>query len=769
VKITRKIALLIAVPLVAVLVFAALAVAATTGQARAAQRLRSLVQVSAAQAGLAQRLQAERALAVARLTGVPGVADDFDQAVADTDAAVGAYRAARAALGSPPAGAAALLAQVDTQLGLLGGLREQVRSDRGVASGAAFGYRIVIASTIAFRQAAAQAGGASAVVADRMRAAVELSQAAEALGQQQVTVLQAAAFGVLTPVAARDVASARSAYTDAVDSFLALAPPPWQGWWQASLVGDQVAQAQMLQDAVGRAAAVAVLRVDTGAWIQLVTGRVDAVHQVEAHADAQVLDQVGALRAGAWRSAGAQTGAVLLTVVLAVLVGFGLGRPILRGLHRLREGAQLVAFTRLPQAVAALESAELVAAAPSRLVAQVEPIGVGGRDEIAEVATALDAVHREAVRIAAEQALSRLGVQVMFVTLARRLQARVGQLTTLLDTAERDEQDPAVLDRLFGIDHGVSLMRRTTDSLLVLGGQGQARVRPEDVELAKVLQAAAGHVQDYRRVEYRHVDDGVRISAALVDDVVLLLAELVDNATTYSQGPVMVDARLLGDRVVVQVVDHGVGIEQARRAELNRRLAHPPRVDVDAVRAMGLSVVGLLAARHDLAVELRPGVGGGTIAELTLRAGLWSLAPARPAHTRPELPAPPTPPAVVPRQRGGQVPTPACADTVELPIYQAVTRTQDQPPAAAPNLVDQRQPVPDGEGLRTAHGLPRRRPRTPGHDAGDARAVVPPSQPPRDPLLVAAALAAWGRGVAGGRMPHLQPLPVGDSTGAIDA
>src|SRR5262249_31721731 len=94
----------------------------------------------------------------------------------------------------------------------------------------------------------------------------------------------------------------------------------------------------------------------------------------------------------------------------------------------------------------------------------------------------------------------------------------------------------------------------------------------------------------------------------------------IDNATTYSppESEVWVAARALGDRIIIQIGDIGVGLSPQRREQLNRLLAQPPAIDIAAVRAMGLTVVGHIAARYRIRGELRPGQGIGTTAEVTL-------------------------------------------------------------------------------------------------------------------------------------------------------
>ena len=60
--------------------------------------------------------------------------------------------------------------------------------------------------------------------------------------------------------------------------------------------------------------------------------------------------------------------------------------------------------------------------------------------------------------------------------------------------------------------------------------------------------------------------------------------------------------------VLIEVSDSGVGIPEARLAEMNWRLDNPPVIDVSVSRHMGLFAVARLAERHGVRVRLRPAV-----------------------------------------------------------------------------------------------------------------------------------------------------------------
>ncbi|MEK8106060.1 ATP-binding protein [Micromonospora sp. M12] len=301
---------------------------------------------------------------------------------------------------------------------------------------------------------------------------------------------------------------------------------------------------------------------------------------------------------------------VLLALILTALVTWAVARQITRRLRRLRDAANAVAFEQLPAVVAQLQQPGSATVDPHRLAHQQSSAALepSSDDEIGELGQAFSAVHQAAVRTAAEQAVMRANTADIFIHLSRREQRLVDAVLAQVDLVERDETDPDRLDQLYTLDNLATRMGRINASLLVLGGVGVGRVRQRDVPLQQVLQAALSQIEHYARIRLGMIDGDVAVAAKTVDEVVHLLAELMDNATTYSPpgSETWVSGRSLGDRVIVQISDEGVGLSAPRMQQLNELLARPPAIDVAAVRAMGL-VVGQLAARLGASVQLRRG------------------------------------------------------------------------------------------------------------------------------------------------------------------
>ncbi|MEV6979475.1 nitrate- and nitrite sensing domain-containing protein [Kitasatospora sp. NPDC093806] len=312
-------------------------------------------------------------------------------------------------------------------------------------------------------------------------------------------------------------------------------------------------------------------------------------------------------------------------IIAAVLTGY-VARSMILGMRTLRNAALDIADHRLPDLVEKLSKTD-----PDRVDTNVTPIPLYGKDEIGEVARAFDQVHRQAVALAAEQALLRGNVNAIFTNLSRRSQGLIQRQLALITDLENNEADPDQLENLFKLDHLATRMRRNGENLLVLAGEEAGRRWNTPVPLVDVLRAAASEVEQYERVELAGIPEAEVVGAA-VTDLVHLLAELLENATSFSspQTRVLVNATRLPDgRVLVEIHDKGIGLTAEDFAEINEKLAEPPTVDATISRRMGLFVVGRLSQRHDIRVQLRPsGESAGTTSLVMLPPFVTQMAAA---------------------------------------------------------------------------------------------------------------------------------------------
>ncbi|KAF3467686.1 nitrate- and nitrite sensing domain-containing protein [Streptomyces sp. Tu 3180] len=350
-------------------------------------------------------------------------------------------------------------------------------------------------------------------------------------------------------------------------------------------------------------------------WLDDSSTKIQQMKNIELHLLEEMEQKARELRSATERDA--IVSGVLILIVLGVsLVGaFVVARSMIRSLRRLEETATKVAQERLPELVKQLSESD-----PQDVDTSVESVGVHSRDEIGRVAAAFDDVHREAVRLAAEQALLRGNVNAMFTNLSRRSQGLIQRQLSLISELESREADPDQLSSLFKLDHLATRMRRNGENLLVLAGEEPGRRWTRPVPLVDVLRAAASEVEQYERIELASVPS-TEVAGRVVNDLVHLLAELLENATSFSspQTKVKVTGHALPDgRVLIEIHDTGIGLSPEDLAAINERLASPPTVDVSVSRRMGLFVVGRLSQRHGIRIQLRPSDSGGTTALVML-------------------------------------------------------------------------------------------------------------------------------------------------------
>ncbi|WP_245848758.1 sensor histidine kinase [Lentzea kentuckyensis] len=378
-------------------------------------------------------------------------------------------------------------------------------------------------------------------------------------------------------------------------------------------------------------------RVDPVEWWEQMTSVVDQMRDVQRAAGEDLRQRAVELRDDA-------TVALIVSLVLAVLaVGLEVAlvvrclRSIVRPLATLATEAHDIAARRLPNSVAAWQSPDANAPAPP------EPVRTPARagEEIASVARALDRVQSTAFELASEQALVRRNTTESLANLGRRNQNLVRRQLGFISEFERDELDPAALAKLFELDHLATRMRRNAESLLVLVGEQSPRRWTEPLAITDVIRAGLSEVEDYRRVALRRVEN-VLVTGAVVSELAHLLAELIENALAFSPPDVDVEIHggSVGTRYMLAVVDHGVGMSAEQLARANARLRGEEDFIVAPTRFLGHYVVGRLAERLGVEVELIAAPVSGIVARVLLPAEILADAAAvAPAVAPPETPA----------------------------------------------------------------------------------------------------------------------------------
>ncbi len=305
--------------------------------------------------------------------------------------------------------------------------------------------------------------------------------------------------------------------------------------------------------------------------------------------------------------------AVLLAAGIAV---FLVSRAITRPLRELTAQATDMAHKRLPTAVLDVLQTPL---GDDVAVPVVQPVGVVTRDEVGDVADAINTVQDSALNLAVEQAVLRRNIADSFVNLGRRNQHLLGRQLDFITELEVNETNPDVLSNLFRLDHLATRMRRNAESLLLLAGVEPPRKWAAPVRITDCIRAALGEVEDYPRVIDRGVEPATLIGAVAAD-IAHLLAELIDNALIYSppDKAVEVRGRLRPDGYTLAIVDAGLGMLPDELEQANRRLAGAESFTIAPSKYLGHYVAGNLAARHNIVVSLHNSPGNGVTATVAL-------------------------------------------------------------------------------------------------------------------------------------------------------
>ena len=458
-------------------------------------------------------------------------------------------------------------------------------------------------------------GASDATLGQAIRVLGLVSRMKEQASQQRAILTYGLLVGQLSPNEQLALNSALSDQQSNLASFNTTASIAQRNLWNNSVARSFVFEANAQEtQAISILAQTGSLKTDTttvDTWYGAMSNEIDSqMGSVEQALSAQISSRAASLHKSALTAAIVVGAAVLLVLALSLFLTVLIGRSMVRPLRRLRAGALEVAGVRLPEMVRRMSEADGGGSF------DVAPIDVDSSDEIGEVARAFDQVHREALRLAANEAALRGNVNAMFVNLSRRSQSLVERQIRLIDDLEQGEQDPERLSNLFQMDHLATRMRRNSENLLVLAGHEVSRRWNQPVALVDVLRAAVSEIEQYERVSM-NVQPGISVRGQAVNDVVHLVAELVENATSFSSAetPVTVSGHLLNSGgVLLDISDQGVGMGAEEMAHANWRLDNPPVVDVAVSRRMGLFVVARLAARHGIRVRLRPATTGGLTA-----------------------------------------------------------------------------------------------------------------------------------------------------------
>ncbi|WP_203182663.1 nitrate- and nitrite sensing domain-containing protein [Streptomyces pratensis] len=632
-RISTRLVSLLALPVVAATTLGGLRINESMNDMDQLEHMQLLTQMTRKATALANALQEERDRAAGPLSnGVKATDYKVTQPRERTDRAKAAFFEATDEIGNTPGDAAldsihASVSQIGTQLGNITSIRKDAYAAGSPSLNTVDQYSQLITSLLSLSQDMAQATSNPEMI-KRTRALAAFSSSKEYASVERAIIAAAlpGASSDKTHLNDNDQAFGRNALSKA-SSTLKTFETTYESTGKSSaellaplesgnpeITAADIYAKKVLDSPLGMEGSGGKTRTHLD-WYDQSSNKINAMNTIEATLLGEMESKARELREESQRDA-ILNGAIILIVLGVSLVGaFVVARSMIRSLRRLQDTATRVAQDRLPELVKQLSETD-----PQDVDTSVESVGIHSRDEIGQVATAFDDVHREAVRLAAEQALLRGNVNAMFTNLSRRSQGLIQRQLSLISELESREADPDQLSSLFKLDHLATRMRRNGENLLVLAGEEPGRRWTRPVPLVDVLRAAASEVEQYERIELAAVP-ATEVAGRVVNDLVHLLAELLENATSFSspQTKVRVTGHALPDgRVLVEIHDTGIGLSPEDLAAINERLASPPTVDVSVSRRMGLFVVGRLSLRHGIRIQLRPSDSGGTTALVML-------------------------------------------------------------------------------------------------------------------------------------------------------
>lgn len=500
-------------------------------------------------------------------------------------------------------------------------------------------------------------------------------------------------------------------------------PQPDRGDYARLLNSPVLLSLQTLQDQVMRAMPGTAPFVGAAQWRDAVTAAIDALRTMVLDLADRTVVRFRPAAIGILVRLVLAAGLGLIAVILSIRFTIRALRSLQEQLAELKAAALELAHERLPRVVARLRDGEEVD------VGEAAPPLAFGDDDIGQVGRAFDVVQQTAIQATVDQAELRRGVRDVFLSLAHRIQALVHRQLKLIDTMERRAATDEELARLFQIDHLATRMRRNAENLVVLSGVPASRTYRATVPMVDVLRAALAEVEDYPRVRLRAAEPAA-LAGHAAGDVIHLLAELMENAVQFSppHTDVHVTGRATPGGYLVEIEDRGLGMTDVALQESNLQLADPPEFQLTGAARLGFFVVGRLARRHQLVVQLRRSAYDGVTAAVLLPTELVSR----------------TAPEVGDRPRERLLATVAGATAVSPPVRERATGGDSAEPAAVTGT--------DGDDTRyTPVGLPWRekrpkravpRPR----DLSEAERLPPePGSYPngREPREVSRMLAAY--------------------------
>jgi HAMP domain-containing protein len=453
---------------------------------------------------------------------------------------------------------------------------------------------------------------------EAVRASVALARAKEFADHQRGLLADVFARHAFAPGQYGKLTSLAAVEVIYVAQFESAATPQQLDLYRKAVQGPQIERVERMRHEAVSTGGAGPVTGDAATWFQASSVKLDELRRVEQRLSSDIVATSASIKSHADRRALLYTLLLLAALALAVGVSLATARSLIRRLGRLKDVAHDVAERKLPDVVSRLREGESVDLATE----SATPIDAQARDEIGQLGEAFSFVHQVAVQLAGREAALRRSVGDMFLNLARRSQSMVErQLELIGDLGKRNLGEAMV--EVSELDHLAGRMRRNAENLIVLSGAEPVRRWRGPVNVQDVVVAAIDEVREHGRVALLPVQP-TRVAGHAASDVVRLLAELLENALSFSapETKALVAGQVLPTTYLLEIEDQGIGMSDEQLADVNHRLSEPPDVDLAQAKMLGFFVVGQLAARHGIKVQLRRSRHGGVAALVLLPANL---------------------------------------------------------------------------------------------------------------------------------------------------
>jgi hypothetical protein len=251
-RIRSKLALILFVPLVAVLALATLRLVEVGNRARDAGRVEALTRLAASVSDVTEHVHGERMAAAAYLASATPNAAPYNAAIRETDTRVQTYTDKERALADPPAAVRAQLNSIDDDLRGLDAVRRSILDRTGIAVLASVErYDDLIEALVGYGEVLSRSVSENSVAAD-LRVLTAFSHALEATTDQEATAYATQIAGDLSDQQRTAIIATQARRQETLLDFAQIASPTQRALVDSAVRGATVTAVEQLSTRLTR-------------------------------------------------------------------------------------------------------------------------------------------------------------------------------------------------------------------------------------------------------------------------------------------------------------------------------------------------------------------------------------------------------------------------------------------------------------------------------------------------------------------------------------